>query len=115
MDGNRRKTYIKKKVVDKLNTIGYIHEGDLGIKDREAFDYSDKPNLMYVCPGYSDELHIHITVRKFLESTTEAVEKYSKVKESASELFSIIYISKFNISHHALKNSMRCADSNDIT
>ena len=26
-------------VVSKLKTIGYIHEGDLGIKDREAFKY----------------------------------------------------------------------------
>ena len=28
-------------VVQKLATIGYIHEGDLGIKDREAFTYTD--------------------------------------------------------------------------
>ena len=28
-------------VVLCLATIGYIHEGDLGIKDREAFKYSE--------------------------------------------------------------------------
>ena len=28
-----------------LEAIGYFHEGDLGIKDREAFGYSDKPSL----------------------------------------------------------------------
>ena len=33
-------------VVSKLASIGYIHEGDLGIKDREAFKYTDKPQLM---------------------------------------------------------------------
>ena len=27
-------------VVDRLATIGYIHEGDLGIEDREAFKYT---------------------------------------------------------------------------
>ena len=32
-------------VVDRLQSIGYIHEGDLGIKDREAFDYSGKTHL----------------------------------------------------------------------
>ena len=32
-------------VACRLATIGYIHEGDLGIKDREAFQYSDKPHL----------------------------------------------------------------------
>ena len=26
-------------VVSRLKTIGYIHEGDLGIKNREAFKY----------------------------------------------------------------------------
>ena len=32
-------------VVDSLKAIGYIHEGDLGIKDREAFKYSGKEHL----------------------------------------------------------------------
>ena len=32
-------------VVSKLETIGYIYEGNLGIKDREAFKYSNKPHL----------------------------------------------------------------------
>ena len=57
-------------VVSKLASIGYIHEGDLGIKDREAFKYSDKPHLMthhlYVCPQNSEELRRHITFRDFL-------------------------------------------------
>jgi len=47
-------------VVDKLASIGYIHEGDLGIDGREAFKYMDKPHLMthhlYVCPQNSEEL-----------------------------------------------------------
>ena len=79
-------------VVSKLAAIGYIHEGDLGIKDREAFKYADKPHLMmhhlYVCPQYSEELHRHIAFREFLRSNTEAVKKYSAVKEKAAELFS---------------------------
>ena len=33
-------------VVEGLKAIGYIHEGDLGIKDRESFKYTDKPHLM---------------------------------------------------------------------
>ena len=33
-------------VVSRLASIGYIHEGDLGIKDRKAFKYSNKPHLM---------------------------------------------------------------------
>jgi len=78
-------------IAKKLETIGYIHEGNLGIKDREAFRYTDKPHLqnhhLYVCPQYSAELHRHIIFRDFLKSNPEAVKKYSCVKEKAAELF----------------------------
>ena len=78
-------------VVDGLRAIGYIHEGDLGIKDRETFKYSGKEHLqmhhLYVCPEYSGELHRHITFRDFLRSNPEAVKKYSLIKEKAAELF----------------------------
>ena len=79
------------EIVRRLAMIGYIHEGNLGIKDREAFKYTDKPHLMmhhlYVCPQYSEELYRHITFRDFLRNNTEAVKKYSLVKEKAAELF----------------------------
>ena len=79
------------EIVEKLGAIGYIHEGNLGIKDREAFKYTNKPHLMthhlYVCPEYSKELHRHVTFRDFLRQNTEAVRKYSLVKEQAAELF----------------------------
>ena len=79
-------------VVDGLKAIGYIHEGALGIKHREAFTYLDKPHLMshhlYVCPKDSAELRRHITFRDFLQSNPDAVAKYSKIKENAAELYS---------------------------
>lgn len=79
------------EVVGRLAEIGYIHEGDLGIKDREAFKYSDKPHLknhhLYVCPQYSEELHRHITFRNFLRENPDAVKRYSEVKETAARLF----------------------------
>ena len=78
-------------VVSRLKTIGYIHEGDLGIKNREAFKYSGKEHLqkhhLYVCPKYSEELHRHITFRNFLLSNPAAAKKYSLIKEKAAELF----------------------------
>ena len=79
------------EIVRKLGVIGYIHEGDLGIKDREAFKYANKPHLMthhlYVCPRDSEELHRHIAFRDFLRKNPEAVKKYSRVKETAAQLF----------------------------
>ena len=78
-------------IAAKLATIGYLHEGDLGIPHREAFCYSDKPHLMkhhlYVCPQNSEELHRHVTFRDYLRTHPEAVQQYSVIKETAATLF----------------------------
>ena len=78
-------------VVEGLASIGYVHEGDLGIRDREAFCYFDKPHLqnhhLYVCPLQSAELHRHITFRQYLRTHPEAVKQYGAVKETAARLF----------------------------
>ena len=78
-------------VISGLEAIGYIHEGDLGIKGREAFKYTDKPHLqnhhLYVCPRDSEELHRHLTFRDYLKSHPEAVVAYSRVKETAARLY----------------------------
>lgn len=79
------------EVVRRLAGIGYIHEGDLGIKGREAFRYSGKNHLrehhLYVCPQDSRELFRHVRFRDFLRSHPEAVKRYSEVKETAARLF----------------------------
>ena len=78
-------------VVQKLAAIGYTHEGNLGIPEREAFRYEEKPHLrkhhLYVCPRNSRELHRHITFRDFLRSHPEAAREYGQVKETAARLF----------------------------
>ena len=79
------------RVCEALSDIGYIHEGDLGIKDREAYKYVDKPHLknhhLYVCPKNSSELHRHLTFREYLKSNPEAIKKYSRTKEIAAMLY----------------------------
>ena len=78
-------------VVQKLAAIGYTHEGNLGIPEREAFRYEEKPHLrkhhLYVCPRNSRELHRHITFRDYLRSHPEAAREYGRVKETAARLF----------------------------
>ena len=78
-------------VVRGLASIGYQHEGDLGIKGREAFRYSGKPHLqkhhLYVCPADSEELRRHIVFRDFLRNHPEAAEEYGKIKKTAAALF----------------------------
>ena len=79
------------KIVKKLANIGYVHEGKLGIENREAFRYSNKPHLMthhlYVCPQNSKELHRHIAFRDFLRNNPEAARQYGQIKETAAQLF----------------------------
>ena len=78
-------------VVGRLAGIGYVHEGDLGIKGREAFGYSDKPHLrkhhLYVCPQDSGELKRHIVFRDFLRSHPEAAAEYGAVKEEGARRY----------------------------
>lgn len=79
------------EVVNRLGAIGYFHEGNLGIAEREAFKYADKPHLqthhLYVCPRNSKELHRHITFRDYLRAHPDAAQKYGAVKERAAQLF----------------------------
>lgn len=71
-----------------LEGIGYYHEGDLGIKDREAFKYDDKQEFMthhlYVCPSYSEELRRHIVFRNYLRAHREDRERYGEIKMEAA-------------------------------
>ena len=63
--------------VAALAKIGYFHEGDLGIKGREAFGYEGKVHLkkhhLYVCAQDSEELKRHIAFRDHLRSNPDAV------------------------------------------
>lgn len=61
------------KIKELLGERGYYHQGDLGIKNREAFDLKDVPvkgsmprHHLYVCPKHSAELKKEIAFRDFL-------------------------------------------------
>lgn len=78
-------------IKELLEDKGYEYEGNLGIKDREAFSYINKNELMahhlYVCPQDSEELLRHITFRDYLRTNPDLVAEYSKVKEEAAALY----------------------------
>ncbi|MBR4813328.1 MAG: GrpB family protein [Lachnospiraceae bacterium] len=75
-------------VIEAMETIGYHHEGNLGIPGREAFKYEGKEHLrshhLYVCPQDSPELRRHIIFRDFLRENPDAVREYSRVKEEGA-------------------------------
>lgn len=79
------------EVVERLAEIGYIHQGDLGIPEREAFKYEHKPHLrkhhLYVCPRGSREIKRHLTFRDYLRSHPEAVKLYGQTKEQGAKLY----------------------------
>lgn len=80
------------EVKSRLESLGYYHEGDLGIKDREAFGYTEKHEFMahhlYVCSQNSEELKRHIAFRDYLRTHKEDREKYSEIKQYASKRYS---------------------------
>ncbi|WP_457557327.1 GrpB family protein [Candidatus Harpocratesius sp.] len=81
------------KVREKLEQLGFIHEGDFGIHDREAFKPISKeiesklpPLHLYVCPEDSEELHRHINFREYLKDHPSISARYGAVKiESAKK------------------------------
>ena len=79
------------KVSWRLEAIGYLHEGNLGIEGREAFGYEGKEHLrkhhLYVCPENSEELKRHIALRDYLRKNPDAAEEYGRIKLEGAGLF----------------------------
>jgi GrpB-like predicted nucleotidyltransferase (UPF0157 family)/SAM-dependent methyltransferase len=76
-------------VKEKLAEIGYVHEGDLGIHGREAFDLVAEDlrarlpaHHLYVCAQNGFELRKHIAFRDFLRRNPEQAERLSQLKWS---------------------------------
>ena len=80
-----------KEVIYLLENHGYIYEGDLGLKDREAFRYEGKEHLrthhLYVCPQDSAELNRHILFREYLWAHPKAVREYGDIKLKGAALY----------------------------
>ena len=75
----------------RLAEIGYRHNGDQGIKDRQAFVYEGKSHLMrhhlYVCPEYSEELRRHTAFRDYLREHPEDRDFYASIKVLAARTY----------------------------
>ena len=82
-------------VMDRLVTIGYVHQGDLGILDREAFTLANPqlqeslpPHHLYVCITCATALRDHICFRDFMRTHPEWVEKLARHKVELCKQFS---------------------------
>lgn len=84
-------------VISRLDDLGYFHEGDRGVENREAFGRRDdhvpysndsiiKPNHhLYVCSQGSDALNNHLTFRDILRERPDLVKKYAELKKELAE------------------------------
>ena len=66
----------------RLATLGYTHQGDLGIPSREAFrsPADPPPHNLYVCAEDSPELHRHLAFRDYLRAHPIGAKCYGELK-----------------------------------
>jgi GrpB-like predicted nucleotidyltransferase (UPF0157 family) len=82
------------RIKDRLAVIGYVHQGDLGIPEREAFDLVDPhvkqmlpPHHLYVCITGAAALRDHRGFRDYLRQHPEWVERLSAHKVQLCQQF----------------------------
>lgn len=82
------------QIIAKLQDLGYIHQGNLGIEGREAFSlqntqlYSKLPrHHLYLCYPESNGLKDHLYLKEFLKIHPEFVQRYGDLKENLARLY----------------------------
>jgi GrpB-like predicted nucleotidyltransferase (UPF0157 family) len=75
--------------IDRLADLGYSHQGDLGIAEREAFKtpVSDLPHHLYVWPPRSREFQRHLAFRDYLRTHPIEAKAYGDLKRSLAVTF----------------------------
>jgi GrpB-like predicted nucleotidyltransferase (UPF0157 family) len=75
--------------IERLASLGYIHRGNLGIPEREAFfaAANDPPHHLYVCPPCSAEFRRHIAFRDYLRARPKDAKIYGDLKIALAERF----------------------------
>lgn len=80
-------------IKSQLESIGYEHRGDLGITNREAFNYVGNEKLvehhLYVCLDGILSLRNQLLFRNYLRKNKDAVIEYSKLKKKLALKYEI--------------------------
>lgn len=78
----------------RLEEIGYLHQGDQGITDREAFKLTDPrakqalpPHHLYVCMSDAAELRRHLLFRDYLRAHAADAQAYARLKCRLADRF----------------------------
>lgn len=80
------------KVIELLESVGYMHVGNLGIEGREAFKYTiDNEYInwmehhLYLCLRGHASLQNHLLLKRHLRKNKKAVEAYSRLKRELAK------------------------------
>ena len=68
---------------ERLSTIGYVHVGNLGIEDREAFKEIGTPlhrHNLYLVQRNSPAFRNHVLLKKHLQENPESFKRYNDLK-----------------------------------
>lgn len=76
-------------VIERLAQLGYVHSGDLGVPDREAFRQSQglPRHHLYLSPRDSLSLKNHLALRDYLRANPDGVTSYGLLKRQLAEQF----------------------------
>jgi GrpB-like predicted nucleotidyltransferase (UPF0157 family) len=76
--------------IERLASIGYVHRGDLGVPEREAFRSPVElpKHHLYVSPRTSLSLKNQLGLRDYLRSHPVAVREYGELKAELARRFS---------------------------
>lgn len=77
------------QVIERLGALGYLHRGNLGIEDREAFvSPSDRAaHHLYATLQGSVALANHLALRDFLRGNPQAAAEYGRLKKHLAAQF----------------------------
>jgi len=75
--------------IERLASLGYIHRGNLGVPEREAFfaPANSPPHHLYVCPPCSAEFRRHVAFRDYLRAHPEDAKSYGDLKRALAERY----------------------------
>jgi GrpB-like predicted nucleotidyltransferase (UPF0157 family) len=75
--------------IQSLSSLGYVHQGNLGVVGREAF--TTPPSLpahhLYLCPSDSLALANHLAVRNYLRTHAAVAREYGELKKRLAKEF----------------------------
>jgi GrpB-like predicted nucleotidyltransferase (UPF0157 family) len=76
-------------VIKALTKLGYLHRGELGVPDREAFRQpaSLPKHHLYASPRGSLSLKNHLGLRDYLRAHPETAKEYGNLKTSLASKF----------------------------